>query len=1145
MRIADDGTLRLSPSDLSNHLACPHLTNLDVAVQRGELERPYADDTRVDLIRRKGMEHEAAYLARLEALGRSIVRIPTYDDPDFDREEARRLTEEAIRGHVADVIYQPYLTSADGRWRGFADFLELIPGVTYEPVDTKLARSAKPAHLLQLLFYAEQVERLQGAPVERVHVENGRGERESFRVAEFQAYYRRVRGRFLAALEREDETYPWPCGHCGICDFRNFCRARLVADDHLVLVAGMRRGWAEGLMADGIGTLDELGALADGGRARVGLKPDTGDAGDATGVSETSGVGLKPDTGPDTGPDTDSVGKPPGGLRAETFERVRHQAELQLRGRVTGTHLYELLEDEEERGFRLLPAPDHGDVWLDLEGHPFYESARGLEFLFGYCYRDDAGEVRYEALWARDRDEECEVFTRFVDWVVERRRRHPALHVYHYAAYERTALTRLMGEHGTREREVDDFLRGEVLVDLYRIVKQSLRASTDSYSIKAIEALYGFSRSATVKGGDDAVVSFETWLETGDETLLTEVERYNEEDCRSTYESHEWLLSIRPGEVPWRAPPDQRPQKEEAKHRDEERAALCARLLEGTEPGEPRRLLGHLVDYHQREARPQWWAWFRWPQLDEDELIRDRTAIGGLRWDGAQPEVEGESHAYRLTFPPQEHKLTGRSFDADTQKGYRIRVDDDHGVVTLLRGTERAEEPLPRGLTPGGPIGDRVKREGLGRFALAYADGELGAYPALTALLERQPPDVRLDVDPVAAALSLAESYLFVQGPPGSGKTWQGARMAVALMRAGKRVGVTSLSHKAIHNMLRAIQHEADRQGFAFQGARRAREADEAETSPAIPSILASKDPDVCADPSFDLVAGTAWAFSRETVDIHAAERPLDCLFVDEAGQLALADVLAVGTAARSLVLLGDPNQLPQVSQGSHPENSGLSVLEHLLGEHETVPPDRGLFLAETWRLRPELCAFTSQAYYEGRLGYAPDAARRSLSAGNGPVWLPSEHEGHGQSSPEEAIAIAGLIDELLGTPFTDESGETRPLAATDMLVVAPYNAQVRLLRARLPDAVAVGTVDKFQGQQAPVVFVSMASSSTEEAPRGIGFAFSSHRFNVATSRAQCRAVLVCSPALLDADCATIDQMRLVSAVSRFVELAGGEHVSD
>ena len=1100
MRLADDGTIGLSPSDLSAHLACPHLTTLSVRVVRGELERPHLDSPHRDLIFRKGEEHEAAYLARLEAEGRSVVRIPTYDDETFDPDEARRLTEEAIRVGFADVIYQPYLE--DGRWRGFADFLERQPDGRYEPVDTKLARSAKPAHVLQLCFYAEQVARIQGAPVERIHVENGRGERETFRVAEFEAYHRRVRERFLAALDRRDDTYPWPCDHCGICDFRRLCRERLVDDDHLMLVAGMRRGWAERLIETGVGTLEALGSLSDGGSALV------ADAGTVDGI------------------------------RPETLATIRKQAELQLRGRVTGELCWELLPDQEERGFRLLPLPDPGDVWLDLEGHPFYETARGLEYLFGWCYRDESGEVVYQALWGTDRDGERRAFEQFVDWVVERRRRHPGMHVYHYAAYERTALTRLMGEHGTREQEVDAFLRGEVLVDLYRVVKQALQASVDSYSIKAIEKLYGFVRTADVAGGDESVVRFEEWMETGDDALLDDVERYNEEDCRSTVELHEWLLELRLREMPWRAPPELRQRSEAAEERDAERAALEARLLEGAEEGSPRRLLGHLVDYHQREQRPGWWAWFRWPQLDDQELVEDRTAIGGLTWDRRPPEVEDKSHAYRMTFPAQEHKLDREGFGPDDRKRFRLRVDDDAGVVTLLRGTKRVEEPLPRGLTPGQPIEDWVKRDALLRFVRAYADGDLGRYPALTALLEQRVPDVRLGVDPVEAALSLGESYLFVQGPPGSGKTWQGARMAVALMDAGKRVGVTSLSHKAIHNLLRAIQHEADEQGFAFRGVKRARDEEGSETAFESRCIVSSGDVDVCADPSFDLVAGTGWALTREAVDLHVAERPIDVLFVDEAGQLALADVLAAGTSARSLVLLGDPNQLPQVSQGSHPEGSGRSVLQHLLGEDVTVRPERGLFLAETWRLRPELCAFTSDAYYEGRLGYAPVTARRSLALGNGPAWIPVEHEGHGQSSPEEVEAIAAAIAGLLGTPFTDEHGETRPLSGQDVLVVAPYNAQVRMLRSRLPEDVAVGTVDKFQGQQAPVVFVSMASSTTENAPRGVGFAFDRHRFNVATSRAQCRAVLVCAPRLLDADCKTVAQMRLVSAVCRFVELA-------
>ncbi len=1098
MRLHDDGTLSLSPSDLSSHLACPHLTTLSLAAARGEIVKPKLDSPHRDLIFSKGNEHEASYLARLEGEGRSIVRMPTYDDGGFDASEARRLTEEAIRAGAADIIYQPYLTN--GTWRGFGDFLELQPDGGYEPVDTKLARTAKPAHVLQLMFYAEQVARISGRPVERVHVENGLGERETFRVVEFQAYYRRVRERFLAAIDEEPDTYGWPTSHCGICDFRHMCWQQRVDDDHLTLVAGMRRVQAETLMDAGISTLEALGDIPRG----------------------TLGAWLKPGAGPDT----------------KSFDGVHHQAVLQLRGRRESRYLHELLPDQEDRGFRLLPRPDPSDVWFDMEGHPFYETSCGLEYLFGYCFRNDAGDVRYDAVWGRDRDGERVAFERFVDWVVARRKAHPGMHVYHYAAYERSALTRLMGQHGTREQEVDDFLREEVLVDLYRVVKQALRASTDSYSIKAIEKLYDFERTADVSGGDESVVRFEEWVETGDDAILEDVERYNEEDCRSTYELHEWLCSIRPLEIPWRLPPDKREQTEQAEEYDAAREALKARLLDGAEEGEPRRLLANLVDYHQRDQRPEWWAWFQWPKLDEAELIRDRTAIGGLEWDGSEPEPVDQSLAYRMTFPPQEHKIDREGFDPGNERGgFRTRVDDDEGFVTIMRGKKRAGEPLPRGLTPGQPINNRVIRDALLRFALSYANGDLGAYPALVALLERRPPDVRLDLGPVGAVLSLGESYLFVQGPPGSGKTWQGARMAVALMRAGKRIGVTSLSHKAIHNLLRAIQHEADAQEFTFKGVKRARDEDESETEFESRCIVSSIDTDACANPAFDLVAGTIWSLTRTTTDLHAAERPIDVLFVDEAGQLALADVLAAGTSARSLVLLGDPNQLPQVSQGSHPENSGLSVLQHLLGENVTTPPDRGLFLAQTWRLRPELCDFTSDAYYEGRLEAAPVTATRSIAAGNGPVWLEVAHDHRGQSSVEEAEDVAAAVTALVGSPFTQEDGSTRPLYETDILVVAPYNAQVRTLRSRLPAAVQVGTVDKFQGQQAPVVVVSMASSTAEEAPRGLGFAFDRHRFNVATSRAQCRAVLACTPALLDADCKTIEQMRLVSAVCWFVEL--------
>jgi uncharacterized protein len=384
------------------------------------------------------------------------------------------------------------------------------------------------------------------------------------------------------------------------------CWQQRVDDDHLSLVAGLRRANAETLIATGITTLEQLGDLAP-----------------ATLTSR-----LPPDA------------------NADSFEGSRHQAELQLRGRREDRYLFELLPDEEERGFRLLPRARRGRRLVRHGGPPVLRDlARArvpLRLLLPQRRRRGRSTTRCggeTATTSASRSSGSSTGSS------RDRARHPSDARLPLRRVRRSGLTRLAGQHGTREQEVDGFLRQEVLVDLYRIVKQSLRASTDSYSIKAIEKIYGFERTAEVSGGDESVVRFEEWVETGDDTILEEVERYNEEDCRSTYVLHEWLRSIRRPAVAWRLPPDQRPTEGGAEVRDAAREALKARLLAGAVEGEPRRLLANLLDYHQREGRPEWWAWFRWPQLDDDELVRDRTAIGGLEWDGKPPEVEGQSHA--------------------------------------------------------------------------------------------------------------------------------------------------------------------------------------------------------------------------------------------------------------------------------------------------------------------------------------------------------------------------------------------------------------------------------------------------------------------------------------------------------------------
>ena len=1070
-----------------------------------------------DLVAAKGDEYERAYLESLTADGREVVTIAA--DGAVDLEEARERTVAAMRAG-AEVIYQAALWH--GPWFGYSDFLERVDrpsnlgAWSYEVGDTKLARRVKPYFLLQLCFYTELVASVQGRPPERMHVVLGTQERASFLTSEFLAYHRKVQERYLAAVASANGTYPHFSEHCALCRWSDVCDKKRVEDDYLGLVADVRRDQIVRLNDRGIRTVAEFAHARDEAKpARMGWP---------------------------------------------TFERLRRQAGLQVRQRESGEHFYELLEPEEERGFARLPAPSPGDLFFDMEGDPFYEE--GLEYLFGVTWVEE-GEPRYRAFWARDRAEEKRAFEEFMDFVAERRRADPDLHVYHYASYEATALKRLMGLHATREDELDDLLRNEVLVDLYQVVRQGLRISQPSYSIKKVEAFYMPEREAEVTDGEDSIIQFEKWLETRDQSLLDGIERYNADDCRSTWMLREWLVErCREAErvygagIPWRPPPEPyTPDPEVAA----ETAALQAELVAGLGEEElvadqPRWLMAQLIDYHRREAKPAWWAYFSRLEMSEEELTEDTESIGGLEPQGEPIPLPppARSAIHKLEFPPQEHKAgPGSMTDPDTRSSVTIeRVDDARGVIEVRLGLGRS---APRALIPGGPYNTTEQRQALQRIGKDIAARGLGAgapYAAARDVLRRVPPRTTavapgaplqdgFDLEQAKRIVDgLQDSYLFIQGPPGSGKTYTGAHLILHLIAQGKRIGVTANSHKAINGLLSEIELHAGTQRFA--GLKKSSEADqEFESDLSEPLIENTNKNADCLDPDLDLIAGTAWLFAPE-----AMEDQVDYLFFDEAGQVSLADALAMSTAARNLVFLGDPLQLAQVSQAVHPPGAEKSVLEHLLGNDPTIPRERGLFMEHTRRMHPDVCEFISDAIYGGRLEPIEEMSRQALEAsgeltGTGVRWVPAVHEGNTQKAPEEAEVIRLMIDRLLdGGSFTNSDGVTGRLTASEIMVVTPYNAQVRCLRDRLPAAVPVGTVDKFQGQQAAVVFFSMATSSGEQIPRNLEFLFSRNRLNVAISRAKCLAVLVASPELLHVRCRTTEQMKLVNALCRLVELA-------
>ena len=728
------------------------------------------------------------------------------------------------------------------------------------------------------------------------------------------------------------------------------------------------------------------------------------------------------------------------------------------------------------------------------------------------------------------------------------------MHVYHYASYETAALKRLSAEHGIGEDALDELLRREVFVDLYTVTRQALRISYPSYSIKKVREFF-MDASAELEGGEDAIVLYEQWIAEPDPEILERIERYNEEDCLSNLLLRDWLLERREEaeaqygvEIPWRPPPEVKEPGEEAAGRIAERAALRRELLGTGDEGHA--LMADLLEYHRREARPVWWWFFARCEMTPEELLEDSEAIGALSPDGSPPEPDARSLVHGFRFPVQQHKLeTGDTvYDPVTMKraGEIVAIDGVDGTVRLHRGPSLEEVALPTGLIPGGPYTTKEQQAALMRVGRSILEGRacpaptgVKRYPHLEALLRREPPlgGARVQCEGLGEMGRLVRdvegSYLFIQGPPGAGKTWTGARLITDLINRGKRVAIASQSHKAIHKLLSEIEADALAEGVPLRGLKKATggNADSYyEGSGLISNATEASD---FFDADEDLFAGTAWLLTREELD-----GTLDYLFVDEAGQTSLADALALGTCAKTIVLLGDPVQLAQVTQGVHPGDAGRSVLEHLLGDRATVAEDMGLFLERSWRMHPDVCRYISDAFYEGRLRSAEGCERQGSSFGTGVRFLPVEHAGNSTSSEEEAVRIRAEIERLLGGSWTDAEGVERPIGVGDVMVVAPFNAQVRLLQERLPDGVAVGTVDKFQGQQAPVVFFSMASSSGADAPRGIDFLMSRNRLNVAVSRAQCLAYLVCAPALLDVECKTVEHMRLANALCRFVELA-------
>lgn len=1130
-----------SPTDLTQFFE----SEFACWMERYKLEMPESAIFRADpvdemqqILFHMGQTHERRYLESLQQSGTDICIV--------NHANAWETTLDAMKSG-RHYIYQAALQHEN--FMGYADLLVRIEEPSnlgdwsYIPLECKLAINPKAFFIIQACCYCDLLSGIQGSVPKEFRLLLGNAEIKRFRTEDYIHYYRQLRQQFLHFMAMFcPESRPLPKGDSHGC-WSSEAERVLRELDHLSQVANITRHQIRRLEAAGITTMQQL-ADAD---------------------------------------PTQRIAK----IEAKIFSRLNQQARLQKQSIGQEELCYEVVYPDEAdpyKGLALLPPSSPMDVYFDMEGYPLAEG--GLEYLFGATYELD-GELDYLDWWAHDHREEKQAFEQFLDWVYARWQQDPQMHIYHYAAYETIALKRLMSRYATREDQLDDLLRAGVFVDLYRIVLQGVRVGGKNYSIKTLEKNYWHERQGDVQNAQDSVVQYFRWVqqrEIGSDLanqLLEEIRSYNKDDCDSTKYLTDWLRSLQANHgISYQSKPGQHstepPQavtdrqvaiSAVAELADQLIAEIPTELGDEADRWKLQELLAYLLQFHRREAKPFWWQRFAWLEMDELELYDELDCLAGIQRTSNPPFAVKQSQAYEYQFDPAQDTKLSASTDCwfappERLQGCKLAsLDTEQGQLTILISNKKLKEvrqvdknwepPQRTSLLPASSISTDQISQAILETVQDWQCSQV-LLPALQDLLGRRMP--RIDnhssgslitdaTDSLAAiiqaVLNLNHSALCIQGPPGSGKTYTAAHIIVRLLQKGKTVAVSSTSHKVISNLLGRVAELAIAQGVEFQGAKVGGPSDDAVFN--YSQITFKEKMQAAHPPNYQLVGATVFQCCR------SENRGIwDYLFVDEAGQVSLANLIAKARCADNLVLMGDQMQLEQPIQGSHPGESGTSGLGYFLNGKATVPPELGVFLDVSYRMHPEICQFISELVYEGRLTHHPDTAHHEIALpanypgrvnkNSGILFIPVEHEGNTQSSEEEVEAVETLISELAGVAYISNRGQKQGvIGSQDILVVAPYNMQVRKLQERLRDRARIGTVDKFQGQEAPVVIVSMCASSGDSAPRGLEFLLNRNRLNVAISRAQCLSIVVGSPALALTPCSTISQMELVNTFCKVI----------
>ena len=1110
------GELTFSASDLSGYISCKHLLGLNKKAAIGELTKPVRKNNLAEALQQLGNEFEQAYLDFLENEGKSVAKI------DKESTSAYKETIEAMRSG-ADIIYQARLEMKP--WQGWADFLVRVErpsdlgNWSYEVYDTKLSSNTKAGTILQITLYSEMISKIQGVMPERMYVKHPKGF-EEYRVLDYSAYYRFIKHKFLEAVANPAETYPDPVNHCSVCNWWPVCDKVRRDDDHLQFVAGLGKSQLKELRSQGIEKLEQLAKLP----LPLPFRPNRGSV--------------------------------------RTYEKLREQARLQLLVRETKQPKFELLPRFPNQvpsvGFFNLPEPHEDDIFLDLEGDPLV-MPNGREYIFGYWFK-----AEYYIYWGEDEEAEKRAFEDFIDLAYSMYLVSPEMHIYHFGAYETSAFKRLMQKYATRIEEMDTLLRTKSFVDLHQIVRQSVIAGVEKYSLKDLEKYHGYLREADLRSVAPVKAGYELLLETGRVSEATPemrdvIKEYNKDDCRSTEALFKWLCQLRQelrenGEdIPAPEKPSGESKGELTKHQEMIKPILDALLKDlpadrsiHSPLQQANYLVAHMMDWYGRELKKVYWDMFRLQEADELELLDDAAALYGLIPTGERETIRTaviDNYRYdkqecdikdgdKLLIHGSGETIETVSIDR-SQRIIRLKkpgkIKDVHPVAVFKHDTYIHREKIARIVQ----IGNLINTRKLDLPELKCAiDLLLREKPSVSGPVEgnKDTYDGRLEW-----LLKLDGGVLPIQGPPGTGKTYTASRLIVGLIKAGKKVGITALSHKVITNLLWGVREAGEEMDIDIKMLQKPDGSGEEQ----VPWETRNKPLEISNNlDTAQVIAGTSNLWAHPLM-----EKSVDYLFVDEAGQLSLVDTLVCCFATKNLVLIGDPQQLRQPIQGVHPDGIDVSALEHLFKGNKTITAEQGIFLGTTWRMHPKICKFNSDLYYDSRLLSLPKLENQRTSGntaflGSGLFYSPVTHEGNSTYSLEEVDEVERIFNALTkGDVFWEDSDGNREVVGPEHIrIITPYNSQRYEITQRLNGFREVGTVDKFQGQEAPIVIYSTVTSSAEDIPRGMEFLYSPNRFNVAVSRARAAFILVGSPLLFEPECKSPEQMKLANGFCYFLE---------